>query len=87
MNVSSMYLSRKDSFSDIDPNIISSKYPMYMFANTGDNCELINSSSFCRYMSDFISKVNIYISLSIGTQVHSSREGSAATLSRTIVSR
>ena len=34
MNV---YLSHIDGFSDIDPNPISSKYFMYMLANTGDN--------------------------------------------------
>ena len=39
MNVSSTYLSHIDGFSDIDPNAISSKYSMYMLANTGDNGE------------------------------------------------
>ena len=41
MNVSSTYLSHKDGFSDVDPNAISSKYPMYMLANTGDNGEVL----------------------------------------------
>ena len=56
MNVSSMYLSYIDGFSDVDPNAISSKYSMYMFANTGDNGETIASSSSCRYISDPIPK-------------------------------
>ena len=32
-------LSHMDGFSDVDPNDISSKYSMYMLANTGDNGE------------------------------------------------
>ena len=44
MNVSSMYLSYIDGFSDVDPNAISSKYSM-MLANTGDNGEPIASPS------------------------------------------
>ena len=42
MNVSSTYLSHIDGFSDVDPNIISSKYSMYMLASTGDNDEKEN---------------------------------------------
>ena len=30
-----------DGFSDVDPNAISSKYFLYMLANTGDNGEPI----------------------------------------------
>ena len=41
MNVSSTYLSHIDGFSDVDPDAISSKYSMYMLANTGDNGETI----------------------------------------------
>ena len=52
MNVSSTYLSHIDSFSDVDPNAISSKYAMYMLANTGDNGEPIASPSSCQYISD-----------------------------------
>ena len=51
MNVSSTYLSHIDGFSDVDPNAISSKYSMYMLANTGDNGEPIASPSSCRYIS------------------------------------
>ena len=51
MNVSSTYLSYIDGFSDADPNGISSKYSMYILANTGDNGEPIASPS-CRYISD-----------------------------------
>ena len=50
MNVS-MYRSQIDGFSDVDPNGISSKYSMYMLANTGDNSVPIASPS-CRYMHD-----------------------------------
>ena len=56
MNVSSTYLSHIDGFSDVDPNTISSKYSMYMLANTGDNGEPIASPSSCRYISDPIPK-------------------------------
>ena len=31
------YLSHIDDISDVDPNTISSKNPMYMFFNAGDN--------------------------------------------------
>ena len=90
MNVSSMYPSHIDGFSDVDPNVISSKYPMYKFANTGDNGEPIASPS-CRYISDPIpvvstQKVSISIRLSIGIQVRSSSRGSAASLFRTTAS-
>ena len=37
MNVSSTYLSHIDGFSDVDPNVLSSKYSMYMLAITGDD--------------------------------------------------
>ena len=43
MNVSSTYLSHIDGFSDVDPNAISSKYTMYMLANTGNNSKLIKN--------------------------------------------
>ena len=56
MNESSTYLTHIDGFSDVDPNAISSKYPMYMLANTGDNGESIASPSSCRYISDPIPK-------------------------------
>ena len=56
MNVSSTYLSHFDGFSDVDPNAISSKYSMYMLANTGDNGEPIASPSSCRNKSDPIPK-------------------------------
>ena len=56
MNVSSTYLSQISGFSDIDPNAISSKYSMYMLANTGDNGETIASPSSSRYISDPIPK-------------------------------
>ena len=36
MNVSSMYLSHIDGFSDVDHNAISSKYSMCVLANTSD---------------------------------------------------
>ena len=42
-------------FSDVDPNVIASKYSMYMLANTGDDYEPISSPS-CRYISDPILK-------------------------------
>ena len=56
MNVSSTYLSHIDGFSDVDPNAISSKYSMYMLANTGDNVEPRASPSSCRYILDPIPK-------------------------------
>ena len=56
MNVSSMYLSHIAGFSDVDPKAYSSKYSMYMLANTGDNGERIASPSSCRYISDPILK-------------------------------
>ena len=56
MNVSSTYLSHIDGFSDVDPNAVSSKYSMYMLANTGDNGEPIASPSSCQYISDPILK-------------------------------
>ena len=56
MNVLSPYLSHIDGFSDVDPNAISSKYSMYMLANTGDNAEPIAIPSSCRYISDPILK-------------------------------
>ena len=56
MNVSSTYLSHIDGFDDVDPNAISSKYSMYMIANTGDHGEPIASPSSCRYISDPILK-------------------------------
>ena len=37
MNVSPTYLSHINGFRNVDPNAISSKYSMYMLANTGDN--------------------------------------------------
>ena len=37
MNVSSTYLSHVDVFTDVDPYAITSKYSLYMLANTGDN--------------------------------------------------
>ena len=36
MNVSSPYVSHIDGFCDVNPNAISSKYSMYMLANTAD---------------------------------------------------
>ena len=51
MNVSSTYLSHIDGFSDVDPYAISSKYSMYMLANTDDNGEPIASPSCCWYIS------------------------------------
>ena len=54
MNVSSAYLTHIDGFSDVDPNAISSRYSMYMLANTGDNGQPIASPSF-QYISDPIS--------------------------------
>ena len=56
MNVSSTYLSHIDGFNDVDPNDISSKYSMYMLANTSDNGEPIASPSSSRYISDPIPK-------------------------------
>ena len=50
MNVSSIYLSHINGFSDIDPNAISSKYSMYMLANTGDNGKPKASRSSCWYI-------------------------------------
>ena len=55
MNVSSPYQSHIDGFSGVDPNAISSKYSMYMLANTGDNGEPIASPS-CWNISDPIPK-------------------------------
>ena len=43
MNVSSMYLSHIDDFSDIDPNAISSKYSVYMLVSTGDSPSLVST--------------------------------------------
>ena len=81
MNMLSTYLSHIDSFNDVDPNAISSKYSMYMLANTSDNGEPKASPSSCQYISDPIpklvvstQKVNISIRLSIGMQVHSSEK-------------
>ena len=56
MNVSSMYLSHNDDFSDIDPNAISSKYFMYTLASAGDNSDPIANPSSCQYTSDSILK-------------------------------
>ena len=56
MNASSVYLSHIDGLSNIDPNAISSKYSMYMLANTGDSGDPIASPPFCWYMSDPIPK-------------------------------
>ena len=50
MNVSFVYLSHGDVFSDLDSNGISSKYYMYKLANTDDNGDPIASPS-CWYMS------------------------------------
>ena len=50
-----MYLNHKDGFGDVDPNTISLKYSMYMFANTGDNSDRIASRS-CLVISDPIWK-------------------------------
>ena len=47
-----MYLSHYDGFGDVDPNAISSKYPMYMLANIGDNGDAIASPPPCRYVSN-----------------------------------
>ena len=55
MNVSSTHLNHIDGFNDVDPYAISSKYSMYMLANTGDNGEHKASPS-CRYISDPIPK-------------------------------
>ena len=54
--MSSTYLSHIDGFSDVDPNAISSKYSMYMLANTGNNGEPITSPSSCQYISGPILK-------------------------------
>ena len=56
MNVSSTYLSHIDGFNDVDHITISSKYSMYMLANTGDNAEPKDSSPSCQYISDPIPK-------------------------------
>ena len=56
MNVSSTHLSHIDGFSDVNPKAISSKYSIYMFANTGNNGEPIASPSSCRYISNPIPK-------------------------------
>ena len=48
----STYLSHIDGFRDVDPNAISSKYSMYMLADTGDNDEPDANPSSCRYISD-----------------------------------
>ena len=61
MNVSSMYLSHIDGFSDIDPNAISSKYFMYMLTNTGDISEPIaNPSSVGIYQIPSQSRLSPY---------------------------
>ena len=52
MNVSFSYLSRVDGFNDVDPNVISSKYSMYVLTNTGDNDDPIVSPPPCLYISD-----------------------------------
>ena len=46
VNLPTTYLSYIDGFSDVDPNVISSKYSMYTLANTGDNGEPIASPFF-----------------------------------------
>ncbi len=56
MNVSSMYLSHIDGFSDVDLNVISLKYSMYTLVNTSGNGDSITRLSSCWYMSDFIPK-------------------------------
>ena len=48
MCVLSMYLNYIDGFSNIDPNTISSKYSMYILANTRDTGDPI---------ANFISKI------------------------------
>ena len=55
-NVSSTYLSHNNGFSDVDTNAISSKYSMYMLANSGENGSPIASPSYCQYTSDPIPK-------------------------------
>ena len=92
MNVLSKYLSHINGFSEIYPNAISSKYSMFMFTNTGDNCDPIASPSSRQYMSDlipkcvvFTQKVNISIRLSIEINVRFSSEGSAVNLPCTTV--
>ena len=45
MNVSSLYLSHNDGFNGVDPNAISSKYSMFMFANTSYNGDPITNPS------------------------------------------
>ena len=45
-----------DGIGDVDPNAISSKYSIYMLANTGDNGEPRASPSSFRYISDPIPK-------------------------------
>ena len=56
MNVSSTYLIHIDGFSDVDPNAISSKYSMYMLANTGEKGEPITNPSSWQYIWDPIPK-------------------------------
>ena len=43
MTVWSPYLSHIDSFSDVEPHGISSKYSMNTFANTGTTCSALNT--------------------------------------------
>ena len=57
MNMSSTYLNHIDAPpSDVEHDATSSKYPMYMLANNGDNGEPIASPSSCRYISDSFPK-------------------------------
>ena len=45
-----------DGFNDIDSNAISSKYSIYMLANTGDNDESEGIPFYRQYTSDPISR-------------------------------
>ena len=56
MNDSLTYLSHNDGFSDVDRNVISSKYSMYMLAINGDNGDSISIPSSWQYMPDPILK-------------------------------
>lgn len=84
MKVSSISLSYRNGFSDVDSNGIA----MYMLAIAGDNGEPIHKHSSYYYVSDSIQKyvvcvkkVNICIRLPIGILVCSFRDESEASLS------
>ena len=59
-NVSSTSQSYIDGFSDVELNVISMKYSMYILANIRDNWDPTARPSSCWYMSDSIPKYVVF---------------------------